>query len=377
MQLNNQLPPQAPTLVAPVGTIQSAAATFTWNAATGAASYDVWVNDTTTGQAQVVRNQDVAGTSLTANLTLGHAYEWWVRGFNAGGTAGGWSVAGTFNIALPVLTALGPTGYLGTATPTFSWTAATGASYYDLWVDDAGTGQAQLIRNAHVVGTSLAAPVVLAPTHTYQWWVRAFFPGGTATGWSSTAQFTITPLGMATPTSPTGSAANATPVFTWTGVAGADYYDVWVNNLTSGQSQVLRDSHVTGTSWAANAALTPGLSYQWWVRAFSNNGDWSTWGSGATFTVALLTAPVPLGPSGRGAGTSPTISWTGVAGGDYYDLWVNDLTTGKSQVMRNAHVQGTSLTSSLTTGHSYQWWVRALSNNGDYSMWSNPLTFSV
>jgi hypothetical protein len=51
---------------------------------------------------------------------------------------------------------------------------------------------------------------------------------------------------------------------------------------------VLRNSHVTGTSWTANAALTPGLSYQWWVRAFSNNGDWSTWGSGATFTSLTL-----------------------------------------------------------------------------------------
>ncbi len=377
LQLNNQLPPQSPVLVAPVGAIQSATPTFTWNAATGAAYYDVWVNDTTTGQAQVVRNQDVSGTSLSASLTPGHAYQWWVRGFNASGMAGAWSVGASFNIALPVIVPIGPVGLLATATPAFSWTAAIGASYYDLWVDDATTGQAQVVRNAHVVGTSLVSPVVLAPTHSYQWWVRAFFAGGTATAWSSTTQFTITPLGMVTPTAPTGSVSSAMPVFTWSGVAGADYYDVWVNNLTSGQSQVLRNSRVTGTSWTATSALTPGLSYQWWVRAFSNNGDWSTWGSGATFTVAFLATPVPIGPTGSGAGTRPMLSWTGVAGGDYYDVWVNELTSGKSQVLRNAHILGTSLTGSLTTGHGYQWWVRALSNNGDYSMWSNPLTFTA
>jgi hypothetical protein len=81
--------------------------------------------------------------------------------------------------------------------------------------------------------------------------------------------------------------------------------------------------------------------------------------------------------AGSGPGPSLTFNWNAVAGADYYDLWVNDLTTGKSQVLRNAHIVGTSLTGSLTGGHKYQWWVRALANNGDESYWSNPLTFSA
>lgn len=377
LQLQSNLPPPAPILIAPVGTIQNTATTFTWNVVTNAAYYDVWVNDTTTGQTQVVRNQDVTGTSLSATLSPGDAYEWWVRAFNAINVAGAWSGGTSFTIAVPVLTPIGPTGYVGNATPTFSWTAATGAGYYDLWVNDATSGQQQVVRNTHVAGTSLASPVFLTPGHGFQWWVRAYFSSGTATPWTAMTQFTVTQLGQVMPVSPTGSVATGQPTFTWIAVAGADYYDVWVNNLTSGQSQVLRNSHVIGTSWTPTTILPPGLNYQWWVRAFSNNGDWSIWGTGATFTETLLAVPALIGPSGTGTGSMPTFFWNAVTGADYYDLWVNDSTTGRSQVLRNTHIVGTSLPGSLTVGHKYEWWVRALASNGDYSDWSNPLTFAA
>ena len=377
LQLQSNLPPPAPVVVAPMGTIQTAATTFTWNAVANAAYYDVWVNDTTTGQTQVVRNQDVAGTSLSATLTPGDSYVWWVRAFNAINVAGAWSAEASFTIAMPALTAIGPAGFIGNATPTFSWTAATGASYYDLWVNDATTGQQQVVRNTHVAGISLASPAFLTPGHGFQWWVRAYFASGSAGPWTAATQFTVTPLNQVAPVSPIGSVATGQPTFAWIADAGADYYDVWVNNLTSGQTQVLRNSHVIGTSWTPTTILPPGLNYEWWVRAFSNNGDWSIWGTGATFTETLLAVPVPIGPSANGAGSMPTFKWNAVPGADYYDLWVNDLTTGRAQVVRNAHVVGTSLSASLSAGHKYAWWVDAHANNGDYSDWSNPLTFTA
>src|SRR5262249_1296425 len=50
----------APTLISPVsGTFPGVAATLTWNAVPGATSYDVWVNDSTSGQSEFARDTEV------------------------------------------------------------------------------------------------------------------------------------------------------------------------------------------------------------------------------------------------------------------------------------------------------------------------------
>jgi hypothetical protein len=117
----------APRPVAPTGVIQSATPTFSWSPVTGAVYYDVSVDDSTTGQTQVVRNQHVSSTSFTpaSPLTPGDSYQWMVRAFNSTSVAGAWSTAVAFTIAgagpaMP--TPLTPTGTIQSATPTFSCT---------------------------------------------------------------------------------------------------------------------------------------------------------------------------------------------------------------------------------------------------------------
>jgi hypothetical protein len=51
--------------------------------------------------------------------------------------------------------------------------------------------------------------------------------------------------------------------------------------------------------------------------------------------------------------------------------------TTQSQVINRVTAAAWTPTSSLIPGHQYQWWVRALSNNGDYSPWSAGLTFNL
>src|SRR5947207_15793637 len=63
----------------------------------------------------------------------------------------------------------------------------------------------------------------------------------------------LTAISLSTPiaTSPSGSVISAEPAFTWNGVTGADHYDVWVDDQTTGQTAVLRNQAVPGTSWVA------------------------------------------------------------------------------------------------------------------------------
>ena len=118
--------------------------------------------------------------------------------------------------------------------------------------------------------------------------------------------------------------------------------------------------------------LNLGDTYQWWVRAVSSTGATSPWSSGDTFTAVSFPPPALIGPGGAIATLQPNLTWTAVTGADHYDLWVNDLTTGTSQVIRNPIVSTATFTpsSALTYGHMYRFWVRAVDALGDPSDWS-------
>ncbi|MCI0639314.1 MAG: IPT/TIG domain-containing protein [Gemmataceae bacterium] len=367
-----------PTPANPKGSIAVTNPTFSWSAVNGADAYDLWVDDRSTNQSQVYRNTDIVGTSVAVNLLAGHHYQWWVRAVHASGHQGAWSAGVTFNIAIGTPTPSGPSGSIQTAKPAFSWSAISGATY-DLWVNDATTGQAQVIRQAALTSASFTPTTPLSAGHDFQWWVRAYVPSGNQSAWTNVLGFHIVPLATPAPSGPNGSITNAKPTFSWSAVTGADKYDVWVNDLTTGQAQVLRKQDATGTSWTPTTALISGRSYQWWVRALSDNGNQSPWSAGVAFTLLHLGTPTLIGPNGTINDTTPTFSWNAVTGADYYDLWVNDLTTGQAQIVRKKNVAATTYTDTapLTAGHRYQWWVRSFSNNGNFSLWSASLIFQL
>jgi hypothetical protein len=64
------------------------------------------------------------------------------------------------------------------------------------------------------------------------WWVQTWNPGGYGP-WSAGLPVTVslgTPPPAATPGTPTGTITDTTPTYTWTAVAGATYYYLWVND---------------------------------------------------------------------------------------------------------------------------------------------------
>jgi hypothetical protein len=280
--------PSVPTPVAPTGTIQSTTPTFSWTAAANAAYYDVSVNDTTTGQKQVLRNQHVNGTSLTLTtpLVAGHGYQWWVRAFNSANVAGSWSAAVSFSIAAaplpPAPVPIGPTGAIQNATPTFSWNAVNGAASYGVTVYDV-TANLWPLSAMNITGTSWTASSPLTPGHSYAWWVRTYPAQGTPSAWSAMRQFSVATLATPAPVGPMSGTLIITPTFTWNAVAGADYYELSVYDATTGTNQFVHINHIVGTSVTPTTVFARGHFYQWWVRAWSNNGDDSAWCSTSLF----------------------------------------------------------------------------------------------
>lgn len=126
--------------------------TLTWNAQPGATKYEIWVNNDSTGQQQLIR-QEVTGTSFTptTDRPIGN-YRVWVRGIAADGSFGGWSVLYDA-LVVPGPTPIGPLSATVDRTPTFSWNTVTGAVRYELYVRNLSTNT-MVINGQSVTGTN-------------------------------------------------------------------------------------------------------------------------------------------------------------------------------------------------------------------------------
>jgi uncharacterized protein YkwD len=363
----------APTLNNLGGQVNALRPSFSWNSVTWASTYNVWVDDLSSGQSKALYITGLTGTSWTANapLTPGHSYRWWVQGVN--GTGGIWSKSQDFTIALSGSTLTNPAGTISTSQPAFTWSSVPWAQSYVVWVNDVTTGQNQAYYVTSLTTTSWTPATPLSVNNTYRWWVESVGENNAAV-WSASKDFTFS-LTAPTPVGPTTTAAVLQPSFSWNTVAWASSYNVWVDDLTTHQSQALYSSGLTGTSWTPTAVLNPGHAYRWWVQGVG--GGNSVWSGSLDFTLSLAT-PSVLTPNATVTATQLTFSWNGVAWASSYNVWVNDVTTGQNQALYVSGLTGTSWTptTALTTGHTYRTWVQAV-GAGNVALWGNAQDFTV
>jgi hypothetical protein len=274
-----------------------------------------------------------------------------------------------------------PNGGVQSAMPIFRWYPVANATNYDIWVNDVTKGQFQVLRDQNVTGTSWMPTKPLNPGDTYQWLIRALDSQGDSSNWSSTVQFTVLLLNNPEPLAPAGNTDRLRPTFTWTPVANADMYDIWLTNVTTGQNPVQRNTTATGSAWTPSTPLIAGDTYAWYVRALSNNGDVSAWTGPFEFTVNPLATPTPKSPTGTVALTSaasltPTFTWNSVSDADSYEVYVDDNNTKLYDL--TVHGNAWAPSTPLNVGDTYTWWVRAFnSQDGNESAWSSPATFQI
>ena len=166
-----------PAVFTAMNPIQTTATpTLNWVSLPGAVKYDVWIDNLSTGQSQIVRNMNVAGTSFTSPsaLPMG-SYRAWVRGVDASGLAAAWAVPVDFQVLLPVTVPAGPASTFD-LTPTFTWNAVPGAVGYNLIVRNANTGVTVLVPTG-IAGTSFT-PVTNLSVNPYRWQVFAVAASG-------------------------------------------------------------------------------------------------------------------------------------------------------------------------------------------------------
>lgn len=254
-------------------------AVISWAALPGAAKYDLWVNNLTTGQLQVVRQQALTTTSYSfpGNLPLGK-YVAWVRGIDAGSTAAEWSLAKQF-VAAPRAITTSPATPGFSSLPVFQWQSLAGATKYEISVQNRATNSIVLTQSN--IGATSFTPSSALPTGDYRWWARGLNNSGLVGGWSVPMDFNVG--GKPILLTPTGTTSNSTPAFSWTSVQGADRFELWVSRR-DGTGVVINLTNITTTTYTPLSGLAP-YQYRVWVRAVTSTGVFSAWSSYVDFTV--------------------------------------------------------------------------------------------
>ena len=248
--------------------------------------------------------------------------------------------------------------------PTITWSAVSGADSYDVWISSTLDVPHPII-NTNVVGTSFTptSPLGLGRLAV---WVRSRTASGLVSGWSSTGRVDITtpPVLSSIP-----DGIDRRPTISWTAVAGATRYELWVNNTVTGVSKVISETALTGTTFTPTADLSFG-TYAVWVRAVNQYGQVSSWSVAETFGVG----PELLSPTGSTFNAQPTFTWTAVPGAATFEVYLR----AGSNVIRQTGITTNSFTpvTPLPEG-SYRWWVRGFAANGRSGRWSAPAQVTI
>jgi len=250
---------------------------------------------------QVACNDDGPGirprSEITLSVTAGTAYY-----ILAGGLSGA-----TGNLTLRFyLTGTPPTAPVPispntagqSATPTYTFNTAPGATSYTIFLWDYTTGSGTLfgpLTAAQVdFGTpgqgQFIQPTALAPG-TYTWVVSASNASGTSP-WSSYMTFDVgTVLTAPVPISPNTPGQSATPTYTFNTVSGATSYSIFLWNYATESGTLfgpLTSTQVDPGSTGQGQFLQPTAlaagTYTWGVSA-SNASGVSPWSTYLTFKV--------------------------------------------------------------------------------------------
>ncbi len=400
-------PANAPTLLSPVGTTESANPVLTWSAVAGAAKYRVQIS-TDSSFASVVYSKDTVALRATpeTDLPLGTLY-WRVAATDGSTGVGPLSATASFTKAWGASPALdspsdGETLNFPASPAIFRWNPLPGAKTYTLQLDDAPDFVGAQEFSTPNTSFTLTEPQTVG--QSFYWRVRGTSgTTGVVSDWSETRSYTYAWTSAPTLRTPanTTSAAVTDVVFSWDPVSGAKTYELQVSPNGDWANNITLDVSAKGTRYSPPTTLDNG-SYFWRVRAKDakttpNNGGWSdAW----QFTRGWADRPTQLTPSwDPGTPSSiphvagpPTFTWTPVPHASRYELQVS--TDINFSTFTGCYTNHTTFTpyvrtyptvtdggeptscklASMTwgTGSVYYWRVRGIDQPGNVlGLWSN------
>jgi len=391
--LIDTVPPAAPTLIWPADgeNINENTPNLDWNAVSENSlpvTYDIWIDNDFDFSSPIVSATWITDDNYQVTTELAEGvWQWRVRAVDNVGNIGDNSQR-SFRVdvtppAAPTLLEPANGAKINDNTLTFRWTQVTDASgvAYTIQVDnDADFNSPEV--NVSGLTENTYTPSALVDEN-YSWRVRAIDNAGNEGGWSSAWTLLIDTIPPDIPTliSPTdGMITNDnTPTFDWSDVAGAENYDLLVDNDADFSSPEIQVT-VSLSTYTPTAGLAD-ENYSWKVRArdaANNLSDWSTiW----TFVIdtVLPGTPSPSSPADGMITTdnTPTFDWSDVAGAVEYSLQVDDDPNFSSPEINVLAANSTYTSTAELVDDNYSWRVQARDSANNWSPWSSIWTFLV
>ena len=163
---------------------------FSWPADPHADSYEVWLQNQTTGQ--VVLNAvstDSYWYTPSVDLGVGN-YLVWVRAVNEIGKSS-WSRPSTFVSKTAVSVTPTPDGM--SRQPELKWQPLAGAAKYEVWLSDIRTTSVALLQTTTKKTATSFTPPTNLQAGTYRLWVRGVAADGMKGQWSAFEEFAVVP----------------------------------------------------------------------------------------------------------------------------------------------------------------------------------------
>jgi subtilisin family serine protease len=410
-------PPTTPTGLSTINVTDNSA-TLSWNAASGASSYDVQLRQ----QGGTWTTQTVTGTSVNATgLSAETTYEWQVRAKNANGTSSYSSIqlfttlayvvtyceskgsnssyewiakvdvgsfsnssgaAGYTDFTSKVISLQAGQSYSVSLTPGFAST--TYNEYWKIWIDLNGDGTFdtnELVfdpgsMSKTTVTGSITIPSGAASITTRMRVSMKYNAAQTACetfSYGEVEDYTVQiSAGATPPATPTGLAAsNVTATsfsLSWNASSGATSYDVQIRP----QGGTWNTYNVTSTSYNA-AGLNSSTTYEAQVRAKNSAGN-SSYCSAISVTTLTAIPSVPTGLNSSNITTnSATLSWNASSGATSYDVQIRPQGgTWSTYNVTSTSYNATGLNSSTT----YEAQVRAKNSAGS-SNYSSAISLTT
>ena len=329
-------PEAAITSPAPGTKLNGSSATFSWGAVTGATDYWVYVGTTGVDSSNIfVNSAEITATSQTVTglPTSGTVYvrvyslingEFWTStDFTYTGGTGSSSTPAT-------MTSPASGSTLTSSSATFSWTAGSGVTEYDLHVGTTGAGSSNIFGGTVSGQTKTVTGI---PTTGGTLNVRLYSLINGAWQYIDYTYTEASPAAKATMSSPTPSSklTSSSVTFSWTTGSLVTEYDLHVGTTGAGSSNIFAGT-VSGTSKSITGIPTTGGTLN--VRLYSLiAGAWQY--IDYTYTEASPAAPATMSsptPSTTLTGSSATFTWTAGSLVTEYDLHVGTTGAGSSNI---------------------------------------------
>jgi hypothetical protein len=331
-------------------------------------------------------------------LALGPA-QWKVRAWRTSGV-GAWTAPVSFETtssAPGAATLVSPLASVITVTPSFTWNAGVGSSYYLLRVTDRDNVSVDTWYIPSAAGCPLgtgictASPGIALKAGKANWKVLTWNGSGYGP-WSDSREFLVeipdpaalTPAAV----SPTGAITTTNVTYRWTAVAGALAYRIAIRNNGGVPTYVWYTPAAAGCQTGAQCSAVPPVTLlngtaDWQVQ------NWTTFGYGAWSPLVVLAVNIPappaptlISPSGS-ASASPSFRWNASVNATLYYIRVSDVSGLRIDKWVNSGDVGCAsggvctMSAGLTlTSGAGSWQVIAWNPTG-YSPWSAILGFTV